>query len=208
MMFILDNASDFDHHSDIANKWLSAEERALAVKKAQEQAKLEEEMRKRRIISLDLTGKKVTAVSQEEARAAIEADWKAQQEAGTNVPTNMAREVEEFDKENKDLNEPVEDGGSTGLFRNPTLAVAPRFISVDLKKMEEILQSRKQGMGNKLTLKMKKEMALEAKRLQEEEEAKKAELEKLKEEVGGDSKMRRAVRRAETKPGSSTGGKM
>lgn len=54
-----DIASDFDYTSEIANKWLTPEERALAMKKEQELRRQEEERKRRRVISIDLVNRKV-----------------------------------------------------------------------------------------------------------------------------------------------------
>lgn len=62
-----DSAADFDLANDISNKWLSLEERALALKKMQEKAGLEEELKSKIHINLDLQNKTVTSLSDDSA---------------------------------------------------------------------------------------------------------------------------------------------
>ncbi|KAI8838078.1 hypothetical protein BC829DRAFT_493077 [Chytridium lagenaria] len=61
-----DTASDFDYSNDSSNIWLTPEERALALKKAQEQRKKEEDQRRRRVITLDLGTRRVISVDAKE----------------------------------------------------------------------------------------------------------------------------------------------
>ncbi|KAJ3124871.1 hypothetical protein HK098_000809 [Nowakowskiella sp. JEL0407] len=56
---VFDNASDFDYQSAVDNKWLTPEQRALALKKLQQQKVKEEESRRRRVITLDLDSNRV-----------------------------------------------------------------------------------------------------------------------------------------------------
>ncbi|KAJ3290437.1 hypothetical protein HK104_006790 [Borealophlyctis nickersoniae] len=103
-----DTASDFDYDSDVRNKWLTAEERALALKKAHEQRRIEEEQKRRRVISIDLVNKRV-----------IDA---------TPPPPSKARDEEAKPPRPPS---PPPDPGSSGQFRNPYLnAPAPVFVPV------------------------------------------------------------------------------
>jgi hypothetical protein len=56
---VTDMASDFDIGSDVYNKWLSSEARALALKKQQEMERIESEQKNRRVMTLDLENKRV-----------------------------------------------------------------------------------------------------------------------------------------------------
>ncbi|KAJ3386270.1 hypothetical protein HDU92_002621 [Lobulomyces angularis] len=58
-----DSASDFDYKSQIGDKWLTFEERALALKKSKELERLEEENKRRRVISIDLKSKTISDVT-------------------------------------------------------------------------------------------------------------------------------------------------
>jgi hypothetical protein len=57
--FVHDNAADFDIGADEYNKWISAEERAIVLKKRQNQEREEEEAKSRRVITLDLENNRV-----------------------------------------------------------------------------------------------------------------------------------------------------
>ncbi|KAJ3322082.1 hypothetical protein HDU76_013955 [Blyttiomyces sp. JEL0837] len=116
---IFDNASDFDYIADSQNKWLTAEERALALKKAREQAQEEEAARRRRVITLDLQNKKVVAVDPR----------KAEPSTGRMDPsahTESRQAVQEPQQSTESLGSV--DPGSTGVFRNPTLSKTPKFV--------------------------------------------------------------------------------
>ncbi|KAI8911286.1 hypothetical protein DFJ77DRAFT_512293 [Powellomyces hirtus] len=102
-----DTASDFSYEDDAANKWLSAEERALATKKAQEQRKWAEDQKRRRVITLDLKNRRVTAEVQRN-------------------PFDKTASVTETRTEA--LPPPI-DPSSTGQFRNPTIRIAPVYIA-------------------------------------------------------------------------------
>ncbi|KAJ3019123.1 hypothetical protein HKX48_002367 [Thoreauomyces humboldtii] len=101
-----DQASDFSYEDDAANKWLSAEDRALALRKAQEERKWAEDQKRRRVISIDLVNKRVTSAVEQNPFA----------KAGT--PGTRVEPVSE---------EAPIDAGSTGQFRNPTIRIAPIY---------------------------------------------------------------------------------
>ncbi|KAI8926774.1 hypothetical protein BC831DRAFT_549589 [Entophlyctis helioformis] len=63
-----DTASDFDLASDAANKWLTPEERALAVKKMQEEERLAEQKKQRRVITIDLENRRVVVDKDPDSR--------------------------------------------------------------------------------------------------------------------------------------------
>ncbi|TPX63265.1 hypothetical protein SpCBS45565_g06726 [Spizellomyces sp. 'palustris'] len=98
-----DQASDFNYDDDASNKWLSAEERALALKKAQEQRRLEEEQKRRRVITLDLVNKRVI----------------------DSTPKPPSPQVHKTEAQPSRPASPPQDPGSSGQFRNPTLKTAP-----------------------------------------------------------------------------------
>ncbi|KAJ3147562.1 hypothetical protein HDU86_007960 [Geranomyces michiganensis] len=105
-----DTASDFSYQEDAQNKWLSAEERALALRKAQEERQWAEDQKRRRVITLDLKNKRVTTAIQQNPfskGAAPEAIEPEAHPPSENLP---------------------QDPGSSGQFRNPTIRIAPVFI--------------------------------------------------------------------------------
>ncbi|KAJ3053935.1 hypothetical protein HK097_003008 [Rhizophlyctis rosea] len=109
-----DQASDFDYTSDISNQWLSSEERALATKRAQEQRRLDEEQKRRRVISIDLVNKRVVDATPRNV------PQPKKEEPAARPPT------------------PPQDPRSSGQFRNPYLNTpAPVFVPVPIKKAEE-----------------------------------------------------------------------
>ncbi|KAI8895037.1 putative zinc finger motif, C2HC5-type-domain-containing protein [Globomyces pollinis-pini] len=100
-----DMVSDFDvGKSDITNKWLTAEQRALALRRVQEIERLEEEQKKRRVVTIDIANNRVF----------VEA------------PKKIVLPSEEILEVKKD---PIETA-STGFFRNPNLKKnPPKFVS-------------------------------------------------------------------------------
>ncbi|KAI9100391.1 hypothetical protein DFS34DRAFT_483698 [Phlyctochytrium arcticum] len=116
---VYDEASDFDFVQASTNKWLSAEERALALRKSREQEQQEVEARRRRVITIDLSGKKVVEVQQKQQKENVDAYLK--QKSGRSIESD-----EGVDRKGV-LAEITP--GSTGLFRNPTLRIpAPVYI--------------------------------------------------------------------------------
>ena len=95
---VRDNAADFDVASDQFNKWASAEERALAVLKLQEKEKMEEEEKKRRVITLDIENKRVLVEKPAFTPLAAEST-----------------------QSNQSTTKQVQNKISTGVYRNPTL---------------------------------------------------------------------------------------
>ncbi|KAJ3104448.1 hypothetical protein HDU97_009233 [Phlyctochytrium planicorne] len=143
-----DTASDFDVGSDASNIWLTSEERAVALKQAQESRKKDEEQKKRRIITLDLGKKKVYSVDASEyVPPPIEKKV---------IPDFFPSDTTSSSAQEKANLEPVE-AGSTGLFRNPHLHFVPKFVAVDLEKVDAESASSAQ-----LTLKMKRAAAATA----------------------------------------------
>jgi hypothetical protein len=100
---VYDNAADFDIGNDQFNKWVSAEEREIAVQRLQEKEALETQSKSRRVMTLDLVNNKVTYQ--------------------TPPPAEMKTKVKEKDVE-------VIDAKSSGMFRNPYIEKtrAPVFI--------------------------------------------------------------------------------
>lgn len=117
---VYDPASDFSYDDDVNNKWLSAEERALALKKQQEQRRLEEEQKKRRVITLDLVNKKVI------------------HEPAANIPKPKE---EENDIKPPRQPTPPADPRSTGQFRNPMLKI-PAPVYVPVKPTKEVVPKK------------------------------------------------------------------
>ncbi|KAI8610658.1 hypothetical protein BC830DRAFT_723526 [Chytriomyces sp. MP71] len=111
---VFDTASDFDHNSDAANRWLSPEERALALKKAKELEKAEEERKRSRVMSIDLKSRMVTIETPEASRGRMERE----------VPYEEAK----GNMQSVDQHVPELTPGSTGLFQNPSLRFTPQFI--------------------------------------------------------------------------------
>lgn len=60
-----DSSSDFDYNAQASDKWLTLEERAAAFKKAKQVEKVLQEAKSKRVISLDISGRKVVDVSSE-----------------------------------------------------------------------------------------------------------------------------------------------
>ncbi|KAJ3193366.1 hypothetical protein HK101_004955 [Irineochytrium annulatum] len=179
-----DTASDFDLRNDAANKWLTGEERAHALKMAQEQERMQEEQRKRRVISLDLVNRKVVAVNPKDAEPMPVLkqpvpEWGSgggADERGVNMSAGSS---------SSGMERPEPTAGSTGLFHNPTLRVAPKFVAGKSAAAE--------AKPKKLTLRMKKQLARV-----EAESPKNAVEEVPKVEDGLTAKERRAAKR-ETK---------
>ncbi|KAJ3222731.1 hypothetical protein HDU81_009627 [Chytriomyces hyalinus] len=111
---VFDSASDFDFNSDAQNKWLTAEERGLALKKAKEQERLEEERKKARVMSIDLQSRRVVLEKVESASAFRNRSY----EEEVHTSRENAPSFQEV---------PITPG-STGLFQNPTLRIVPKFI--------------------------------------------------------------------------------
>ena len=97
-----DNAADFDVGADQYNKWLTAEERAVAVRRLQEQEREEEEAKTRRVITLDL----------ENHRVLVEKPAKVLSLSTQNNANNA---------EASSPNDSATEKKGTGVFRNPTL---------------------------------------------------------------------------------------
>ncbi|ORY45226.1 hypothetical protein BCR33DRAFT_196792 [Rhizoclosmatium globosum] len=74
---VFDTASDFDFQSDSQNKWLTAEERAQALKNLKEQQRLEEERKRSRVISIDLQSRSVKQESYAEPVGARQLSYEA-----------------------------------------------------------------------------------------------------------------------------------
>ncbi|KAJ3173842.1 hypothetical protein HDU87_007345 [Geranomyces variabilis] len=107
-----DTASDFSYQEDAQNKWLSAEERALALRKAKEEQQWAEDQKRRRVITLDLKNKRVTtAVQQNPFAKSAAASEAVPSEA--HIPTET----------------PPLDPRSTGQFRHPTIRITPVYTA-------------------------------------------------------------------------------
>ncbi|KAJ3390582.1 Activating signal cointegrator 1 [Entophlyctis sp. JEL0112] len=126
-----DTASDFDFQSDSRNTWLSPEERLAALKKLKEQEQLEESRRKSRVISINLQNKTVTQQPYDHGRLFAEEI----------VELDMSH-IGDFQKETKesggelaqvpDVESESSHGGSSRLFQNPSLTIAPRYIPISI----------------------------------------------------------------------------
>ncbi|KAI8816451.1 uncharacterized protein EV422DRAFT_571634 [Fimicolochytrium jonesii] len=110
---VFDQASDFSYEDAAANKWLSLEERALATKRLQEQRRVEEEQKRRRVITIDLKGRRVVA-----------------EKAPVHVPDmDFSSAASSARKAAAETEEEITDFTGLGNFYNPSLgADAPRFI--------------------------------------------------------------------------------
>ena len=174
----LDTASDFDYKYESQNKWLSAEERELALKKAVEMEKEMADLRKRRAVTLDLVNKTVISVKNEPTGRYLSLKNTVENSSTTVAPESHIPDT------------------TTGVFRNPHITVLPQFVPVKLNTLSDpTFKSRP------LTHQMKKDLREVESRLEHEkslqQEQQKSELEKLRVELGGDSKSRRAYRRNE-----------
>ncbi|KAJ3009908.1 UNVERIFIED_CONTAM: Activating signal cointegrator 1 [Siphonaria sp. JEL0065] len=127
---VFDTASDFDFQSDVQNKWLTAEERAIALKNMKEQERLEQERKKSRVISIDLQNRRVVHESAGgafagEDRRQLSYEAAKAVHAQSQVYTNENVSTSSSSTENRrNTTEP----GSTGLFQNPTLRIAPKYV--------------------------------------------------------------------------------
>ncbi|KAJ3046318.1 hypothetical protein HDV00_000132 [Rhizophlyctis rosea] len=165
-----DISSDFDYNADISNQWLTAEERALATRKAQEQRKAEEEQKRRRVISIDLVNKRVVDAT----------------------PRNIAKPKKEEVATPRPPSPPA-DPRSTGQFRNPYLNTpAPQYVPVSLKKDDTRSKSTLQ-QKKKMAADAEKQKQSNAQR-----EAVKENVVKQQPAVNKNSRERRALRRLQT----------
>ncbi|KAI8828424.1 hypothetical protein BJ741DRAFT_626458 [Chytriomyces cf. hyalinus JEL632] len=131
---VFDSASDFDFNSDAQNKWLTAEERGLALKKAKEQEKLEEERKKARVISIDLQSRRVVLEKVESAASFRNRSYEEE--------VHISRE------NSPAFQEAPNAPGSTGLFQNPTLRIIPKFIPpTPLKQDSKEIDRTKKSKG-------------------------------------------------------------
>lgn len=91
---VIDIAADFDLGNDSYNKWLDPIDRALAIKKVQDEEEFLEEQKKSRVITIDLQNNRV-------------------------IVEKLKRVVKVVDV--LDIGTPKKEESSTGLFRNPNL---------------------------------------------------------------------------------------
>ncbi|KAI8815387.1 hypothetical protein BJ742DRAFT_703289 [Cladochytrium replicatum] len=117
-----DLASDFDYQSAIGDKWLSQEERALAVKAARDAEQAEEERRRTRTLTIDLENRTVREVAPTSAPRVSEVLAKATKENVRPPPPSISRS---------------DNTAKGGAFFNPNLRKAPTFVVVRISEKQK-----------------------------------------------------------------------
>ncbi|KAI9330984.1 hypothetical protein BDR26DRAFT_824679 [Obelidium mucronatum] len=129
---VFDTASDFDFQSDVQNKWLTAEERAIALKNLKEQERLEEERKKSRVISIDLQNRRVIHEPSLPNSTGLPDRRQLSYEAAKSSSIFNSHAAHEQNVHSEDASAVVSsltsEPGSTGLFLNPTVRIAPKYI--------------------------------------------------------------------------------
>ncbi|EGF80495.1 hypothetical protein BATDEDRAFT_88748 [Batrachochytrium dendrobatidis JAM81] len=130
-----DAASDFDLSSDTTNKWLTPEERGLALRKQQEIERIKAEQKTRRVMTIDVENRRVVLETEPDAKQAATKSI-MDKDVGGGVPFS-------FKNQNLPTSKDHTKSTSTGVFFNPNLKTpAPKFVAK--KKPNPVDQSHKQ----------------------------------------------------------------
>ena len=154
-----DQSSDYNYTTVFSNQWLTAEERALLLKKVRE--KEDKASQRRTKVTLDLATKTVVEEAEEENGETVD-DVLREFQLQISIREEAARRKEGAsssslglaEKENMLATEDQESSshlvGGTGMFQNPTLEVKPRFV--DPSKQPKAKQNKTTGIkGHKGT---------------------------------------------------------
>ncbi|KAH6578442.1 hypothetical protein BASA61_000200 [Batrachochytrium salamandrivorans] len=120
-----DTASDFDLSSDVNNKWLTPEERGLALKREQEIQRVQEEQRRRRVMTIDIVNRQVILEKEPDARSIGLSNIAKSVETST-----ASSKMSNIESSGPDAEPHAVIGSSSGVFHNPNLrAPPPRFLA-------------------------------------------------------------------------------
>ncbi|KAH9268227.1 hypothetical protein BASA84_000290 [Batrachochytrium salamandrivorans] len=120
-----DTASDFDLSSDVNNKWLTTEERGLALKREQEIQRVQEEQRRRRVMTIDIVNRQVILEKEPDARSIGLSNIAKSVETST-----ASSKMSNIESSGPDAEPHAVIGSSSGVFHNPNLrAPPPRFLA-------------------------------------------------------------------------------
>ncbi|TPX32074.1 hypothetical protein SmJEL517_g04739 [Synchytrium microbalum] len=115
-----DSASDFDLDAAAQDKWSTPEQRALALRKAQQQKRAEEEKSRRRVMTIDVVNKRVTVMQPTDDELTVEPE--------AIVSTTSVEKSTLTRQPNGNVDTTL----GSGLFINPSLTQRPAYVQVEV----------------------------------------------------------------------------